>query len=220
MPEPIQTPEDGTEVVPPVALPPEGTPPAAPVVDYEKKFQESSRENQLLRDAQAARERAEQDLTKEPTDSELRSAFPDWDNLDDFQKNLARRTFNSERIAQRAAKTSQELAAERAWTTSVELTIHSNASLQDKEQAFRQYASQPKYRNVPMDVLVDAFLQKNGGTPAPKPTPKPGLETGNGGPRTPDRPKLMSSTELQTLRKSDEKAYLAYIKTHDVSAIE
>jgi hypothetical protein len=63
---------------------------------------------------------------------------------------------------------------------------------------------------------VDAFNSKNGTTPAPVTPPKPGLEPGNSGPRTPDKPNVLTPEQLAQLRKTDEKAYVAYIKTHDV----
>ncbi len=69
-----------------------------------------------------------------------------------------------------------------------------------------------------MDVLTAAFLQKSGAStpPAPKPTPKPGLETGNGGPRTPEKPKSLSAVELKTLRETNPQGYAEYVKTHDI----
>jgi hypothetical protein len=214
---PIQTSEEETEAVKPE---PETKPaepaPAAPVIDYEKKFQESARENQLLREAQAEREKAEQELTKEPTDSELKAAFPSWDVYDDTQKEFARRTFAAERTAVKASAAAQELKSDQSWNTSIELAITSDAALQGKEQAFRQFASQPKYRNSPMDLLVGAFLQKAPPSETPKMTPKPGLEPGNGGPRSSEKPKTLTTEQLTALRTTSPKAYQDYLKTHDI----
>lgn len=190
--------------------------PPAPAVDYEKKFAESTRENQLLRERIAAEEKERQESTKEPTESDLRTAFPLWDSMSDTEKELARRTVRAERIGGNAAQQVQAIQAERSWNTSIELVLTSNNALQGKEQAFRQYASRPQYRGVPMDVLVNSFLQTQGPAPAPTVTPKPGLEPGNGGPRTPEKPKTLSGDELAALRKSDQKAYEQYIKTHDI----
>jgi hypothetical protein len=214
-----QTPE-GTEAAP---LETETAPaqpivePTVPAIDYEKKFADSTRENQLLQARLAEQARVQQELTKEPTDSELRTAFPSWELMSDTEKELARRTVRAEHIGGNAAQLAQDIQADRSWNTSVELVLASNTALQGKEQAFRQYASKPQYKNIPMEVLVDAFLQKSGSAPAaPVTTPKPGLETGNGGPRTPDKPKQISAPELSALRKSDEKAYMAYVRTHDI----
>lgn len=218
--EPIQTSEEETEVVPPVTPPPAEPAPATPPIDYEKKFAESSRENQLLRDAETARVKAEQELTKEPTESELRTAFPEWDGLTDFEKKMARGNFTATKLAAASARKADEIASDRSWNTSIEIALTSDPALQGKEQAFKQFASQPKYKGTDMDLLISAFLQKNPSAPARPATPKPGLEPGNGGPRTPDKPQLLSSTDLKTLRETDEKAYLAYIRTHDISNIE
>lgn len=221
MPEPIQTPEDGTEVVEqPTQTPAEPSQPTPPVVDYEKKFKESQQENDLLRGANATRETAAQELTKEPTESELRAAFPEWEALTDFEKSIATRQLKTERLATSSATTSAEIKAERIWNTSIDLEIAKNDQLQERAQAFRQFANQPKYRGAAMDLLVSAFLgSQSANPPAPKPTPKPGLQPGNGGPRTPDKPQLLTAEQLQTLRKTDEKSYMKYIRTHDVSAI-
>jgi hypothetical protein len=208
----IQTSEEETGKVEQDMSKPAEQSPAAPVIDYEKKFQESSRENQLLRDAQAKRDQAEQELTKEPTESDLRTAFPEWDGLSDFEKKMARGNLAAMKLAAASTRKADELASDRAWNTSIEIAVTSDQALQGKEQAFRQFASQPKYKGTDMDLLISAFLQKNPSAPARPATPKPGLETGNGGPRTPDKPKLLSSTELQMLRKTDEKAYLAYVR--------
>jgi hypothetical protein len=217
--EEIQTPK-GTEEVKPETITPDETdqqpqPKPEDTVDFWKqKFADSSREAQMLLEAQKQREKAEQELTKEPTDSEFRTAFPSWDLFDETQKELARRTYGAERNAANATRTAQELKDERAWNTSIELVTSSDPALQGKEQAFKQFASKPQYKNVPMDVLVAAFLQKQGPSTEPRPTPKPGLEPGSGGPRTPEKPKSLSAEQLATLRASDPRAYQDYLKTH------
>ena len=216
MPDDLNLPTE-TDPVEPVAIEPAQPPvePTVPPVDYEKKFSESARENQLLRERIAAEEKARQESTKEPTDSDLRTAFPSWELMSDTEKELARRTVRAERIGGNAAQLAQDIQAERSWNTSIELAIASNNALQGKEHAFRQFASKPQYKGVPMELLVDAFNSKNG-APAPVTPPKPGLEPGNSGPRTPDKPNVLTPEQLAQLRKTDEKAYVAYVKTHDV----
>jgi hypothetical protein len=205
------------------AQPPVGTTVAKPedTVDFWKqKFSDSSREAQLLVEAEKRRQ-AQQELTKEPTDSDLRTAFPEWDAMSDTEKSLARRTMRAERIGGNAAQLAQSIQAERSWNTSIELELTSNNALQGKEQAFRQFASRPQYKNVPMELLVDAFLSKNVTPPAPAPTPRPGLETGQGGPRETPTPTVgLTMAELAALRKTDPKAYEKYIKTHDIAIDE
>jgi hypothetical protein len=209
-PEPEQIPQEieNNPAQPPAA-------PAAPI-DYEKKFAESTRENQILSARLAAEEQKRQELTKEPTDSELRTAFPSWDLMSDTEKDLARRTIGAERAAKNATQFAEEQKQERSWNTSIELAASSNPALQGKEQAFSQFASKPQYRGVSMDILVDAFLQRSAPAPAPATTPRPGLEPGNGGPRTPEKPQTLSAEQLKLLRTSDPKEYEKYLKTHDI----
>ncbi len=183
----------------PDTLEPESPKPAEPVVetppaiDYEKKFKESSKENQVLAAKLAAEEKARQELTKEPTDSELRTAFPEWEQMSETEKTLARRTLNSERVSQSALATASKFQQEREWATSLELAA-TDPALQGKEDAFKKYASKPQYRNVPTDVLVSAFLGTL--TPASRPTPAPALLAGNGGPRETPKPKTITADEL------------------------
>src|ERR1019366_5662873 len=94
--------------------------PTVPAVDYEKKFAESTRENLLLRERIAAEDKAQQELTKEPTDSDLRTAFPECDLMSDTEKRLATRTLRAERIGGQAAQQVQEIKADRSWNTSIE----------------------------------------------------------------------------------------------------
>jgi hypothetical protein len=216
---PNLTPE--TETPQPEVTPAEPKEPTPPAVDYEKKFAESTKENQLLRERLAAEERARQELTKEPTDSEYRAAFPEWDALGDSEKADKRRLYNAERTAQKAAQIAQELKDERERNTSIELALASHTALQGREQAFRQYALKPQYKNVPLEVLVDAFLGKNPEPPVPTPADKrPGLLSGTGGPKEAPKPKTLNPEELKNLRLSDPRAYQDYLKTHPIEDIE
>lgn len=206
---------DNETVTPEPAAPAQPSQPTEREKELEEKFSASSREANLLLERNKALEAqlADRNSTKEPTDSELQAAFPEWDTLSDFEKKMARRTIAAERIAGGAVSSLEEIKAERSWNTSIELELAKNTALQGKELAFRQYAARPQYRNVPMDVLTAAFLQSQGTTaPAPTPAPaRPTLLQGNGGPKTPDKPKKLDADGLRALRKTDEKAYVAYI---------
>jgi hypothetical protein len=183
--------------------------------ELKKKFGASTTENQVLQARLKAQEDARKELTKEPTDSEFRTAFPDWDVLDDSQKADKRRIYNAERSALAARQIAEEIRDERARNTSIQLALSSTPALQGKEQAFTEYVSRPQYKGVPMEVLVDAFLGKQGTAPEPpKPTPRPGLEPGNGGPRTPDKgPKKYTAEEMKTIRETDARRYAEIVKS-------
>jgi hypothetical protein len=227
MPDPNLPPGDGKQPEPvapqpasePTVPPNPPAPPAAEPIDYEKKFAESTKENQILAARLADAERNRKELTNEPTDSELQAAFPEWELMTDTEKRLARETFSAKRIATSLQQKEQEREAKSAWNTDLELTIAKNPSLQGKEQAFKDFANKPTHRGAPLATLVSAFLFESSSAPSPAPSPTPsapGLEPGNGGPRAPEKPKVLSGEELANLRKADQRAYLEYIKTHDI----
>jgi hypothetical protein len=219
-PETVTTPQPESEpTVPPTPEPA----PAADLIDYKEKFTQSAREAQVLA-AQLEQERqknARRELTTEPTDSELLAAFPEWEIMTDTEKRLARETSKANRIASTLQQEREQEKAERQWTTDLELTIAQNPSLQGKELAFKEFAKKPTHRGAPLATLVSAFLFESSSIPSatPAPTPQPGLEPGNGGPRVPEKPQLLSAEQLKQLRESNEKAWLEYISTHDVSGM-
>jgi hypothetical protein len=201
---------------------PQDQPPAEPTAEevlrkeneeLKKKFGASTTENQVLTERLKAEENARKELTKEPTDSDLKAAFPEWEQMTETEKMLARRTFNSERISQSALTTVSKFQSEREWQTSIELAS-TDPALLGKEDAFKKYASKPQYRNVPAEVLRDAFL----GTLSPesRPAPKPGLQPGNGGPRNDPKPKGITSDDLSAMRRNSPREYEKYIKTHPI----
>ena len=195
------------------------------------KFGESSREAQILGEKLKALEgSSRRELTNEPTESELRAAFPEWDSMQGWEKETARRSFNADRIARSLAAEREQDRQRQQWNTDVEVFIATNPVLQDRSRDFHEFANKPSHRGAPLDVLKDAFLQRNAQTPTtpmtttpqtPAPEPMaPGLESGNGGPRTPDQPKQLSADELKTLRESDERAYNEYVRTHNIDVDE
>jgi hypothetical protein len=220
--EPV-TPQPASEpIVPPITPNEPPADPAPQPIDYETKFKESTREAQILAaqlDAERAKSRKE--LTNEPTDSDLRAAFPEWDYMTDTEKALGRRTFAIERISTTLHQEREQEKAERRWNTDLELTIASNPSLQGKEQGFKEFAKKPTHRGAPLETLVSAFLFESSSNPSPvpPPPPQPGLLPGVGGPREAEKPKLLSGAELKQLRETDDKGYREYISTHDLSDI-
>jgi hypothetical protein len=162
------------------------------------------------------------ELTNQPTDSDLRAAFPEWEVMTENERSLARRTFATERLTTSILQEREQEKATQRWNTELELTIAQKPALQGKEQAFKEFANKPTHRGAPLETLVSAFLFEASSTPTPtRPTPRtPGLESGTGGPKTPEKPKLLSGEELKNLRQSDPAAHRKYILEHDVSQLE
>lgn len=226
----IPNPEPRTEEQPETVTPPQpeiepavppvdpNTPPADPPIDYEKKFSESTRENQILQARLTEAEKARKELTNEPTDSELQAAFPEWEYMSEPERRSARFSFEASRTARQLAAEREAEKSETRWKSDIEAAIIANPDLEGKEREFAEYANKPTHKGAPMQTLVEAFLYKSGKSPAP--APRPGLEPGNGGPKVPEKPKLLTPEDLKTLRENDPDAYRTYVATHDLSQLD
>ena len=128
-------------------------------------------------------------------------------------------SFNADRTARQLATEREAEKAESRWKSDVEAAVIANPNLEGKEREFAEYANKPTHKGAPMQTLVDAFLYKSGQAPTPAPR-QPGLEPGNGGPKGPEKPKLLAPEALKTLRETDPAAYRTYVATHDLSQLD
>lgn len=215
--QPVAPPADPQQPATPPTQPPKVETPAKP--DFEKLYKESSSEALTQKARADAAEAQLQGLTKEPTDSELRAAFPEWDVMSDAEKASASRAFNAERIAQGLKAERDAEKAEKNRASNVDAAIASHPDLEGKEQAFRDFCAKPTHRTVDPTILVDAFLHKASATAPAPPTPSPGLESGNGGPRTPEKPKKISIEEAAEIRKMDYRRYLKLVKAGEIEEL-
>lgn len=218
--------EDLEPKPPQPSAPADPIPPAPPAdtVDYEKKFSESTRENQILmeQNKKLQDDLKRRETTNEPTDSELQAAFPeiDWELADAATKRLARETFHTRKISEALLEKENAREADAKWNRDIDFAIAKTPELDGRGDAFKEFANKPSHRGVATDILVDAFLNRTKPAmdkPNPNPAPKPGLEPGNGGPRTEEKPQVLSGAELKKLRESDGEKYREYIKTHDIT---
>jgi hypothetical protein len=218
-PEPDHAPQPESEPTVPATEP--ATPPAGPTA--EEKFAASTRENQILTARLAAfeDEKARRELTNTPTDSDLKAAFPEWEYMSATEQRLARESFTARRTSEVLLAKENEREADTRWNTDLELSAAKYPSLLGKEQQFKQFANKKQYRGTPIEVLVNAFLHTASTATPSTPTPAaPGLEPGTGGPKTPEKPKLLTAADLKTLRETDSAAYRKYIAEHDMSQLE
>jgi hypothetical protein len=241
--EPILTPDEGTETTEPVTQPTiteetvapqptaeaettsteEVTEPASepqPQADpYKEKAINQGRENILLNErVKAVNTRIEQ-LTKQdtPTDEAMRALYPEWDNLDDYNKRVLVR---QETIAMQNARViaeQQELRDRQKLEDELDGVIDANPKLAGKEAEFKRFARSPKNRGVNAEVLAKAFLYDGDDETPVTPAPKPeGLPAGNGGPREPLKPKKISIEEAAQIRKTDYPRYMELIKNKQI----
>jgi hypothetical protein len=177
--------------------------------ELDTKYRNSSSEA-LVWKAKAEGQDPRRELTNEPTESDLRAAFPeiDWEYADAVTKRLARESFQTRRIAEHLSTKENAREAERQWNNDLEVAIAKNPALQGQEAGFKEFANMPTHRGVSLDVLVDAYLQKTGTTKPTKPAPRPALENGNGGPRGPISPKKKySGEEMLAIQLEDPRKY-------------
>jgi hypothetical protein len=179
--------------------------------DYKEKFAQSTRENQILA-AKVSQYESRRELTNQPTETELKAAFPTWDFMSETEKDIAKRQLVSERKAEAALAAQQRRDEDEKWNNQLEFEITSNPDLSGKEREFKEYASKPTHRGAPVDVLADAFLHKATSTPPPKNTPRQVLNTGTGGPKESVKPKKVSLEEATVIRKTDYKRYMELVK--------
>lgn len=182
---------------------------------WKRKATEQASENIVL-NGKIREYETRKGIDNEPTEAELRQAFPSFDHMSDEGQELARATYKTRREAQATRQALERREAEEKWNRTLEQAVISNPSLEGKERAFKEFASKPSHRGAPVDVLVDAFLHKNGSSETVRREPQPGLETGSGGPKAIATKKGLSGTELKQLREADYKGYLEYIKNNPI----
>jgi hypothetical protein len=247
--EPIQTPDEGTEqeqVTPQadqeietpqtpseeVETPQEQTPqepetPAAP--DYKQKFVDSQREAILLAERNRVKEAQLESLTKQdtPTDEAMRGLYPEWDNLDDYNKRVLIRT---ETIAMQNAATrkeQQDILARQKLEDEIESVMDDPkfSKLKGKEADFKRFALKPANRGLSAEVIAKAFLfDADEEAPLavgdPQPKTREALPTGSGGPRGDLKPKKISIEEAAVIRKTDYKRYKELLDANAFEELE
>lgn len=167
--------------------------------------------NGKVRDYETRRE-----STTEPTEAEIRKAFPSFDYMSDEGKELARATYRTQRETQATRQALERREAEDKWNRTLEQAVIANTSLEGKERAFKEFASKPSHRGAPVDVLVAAFLHTSGSSEPVRREPQPGLEIGSGGPKEIATKKGLSAIELKNLREGDPEAYRKYVLNNPV----
>lgn len=245
-PEAPETPSPETPEVPPKPEAPTEpqepqTPPAKPTEpDYKEKFAHSTRENQILTGQLKELQRQLGDITKEdiPTDEEMLRMDPDWNLRSDFEKNLAIKVEAGNRMQRRIAQTVNGFVSKSEKIQSLNQLVQSDPRLHGKENEFFAFVEKPKHENVPLDILVNAFLfdakvvaptdpetppaPAEPETPAPTPTtpapPTLGRSTPSGGtPPAPSNNGEMSPEQLKELRTKDPKKYNEMIRTGQIT---
>ena len=202
------TPNGAGGETPPIETPPAGPEPTPKEpVDYEKKFGESTTENQRIMEKNSKLEEdkaaleaklAVKTASETLSDEELAKKNPDWDVLSDSEKTSIR---NSEEI--RLMKEKQ------AWTTDL-ATVQQWATAGGYKvdpEAFKAFCYLPENRGSKNVLnLAKAFVHDQKQPAEVPPSPNPGMEPPTGG-AAPVDDGVMTKEKAEQIRMSDPKAY-------------
>lgn len=190
---------------------------------WKKKFQESSREAQIIaeREKEAKAKLEEATKPKEVTDDLMKEKYPDWDNYDDGVKSALKNQVKLEQEVTTLKKQSSEYHNERKWDGQINSFLDENAEtekypIKDRE-AFRKFVSKPERKGMNLDVLAAAFVYEVGSTET-KPEKKKGsmLESGSGQGATKKHKtdkKEYTADDAKTLRENNPREYERLVRS-------
>jgi len=204
----------GGEQTPP-ETPPAGTEPKPEPVDYEKKFSNSTTENQriLAEKAETDKKNAELEAkladkaSETPSDEELRRRYPDWDLLDENGQSAIKRELDREN---RVRKLEEQAGWDKDFVSLLKQSEF--ASLKGKEAEFKEYAyTNPTVKSL--SILAQSFLYKQGGKVEPPPPPKrKGLETPTKGTPAEVSTSELTLEQVRDLRKEQPRRYAQMVR--------
>jgi len=154
-----------------------------PVIDYKKKFSESSREAQrIATENKKINEVIDQSSQiPEPTEEEMVKEWPEWENMEDYSRKLAIQATKARRFQENLAKARGEGKKLEQWNERVDKllddpqTLIQYPELEGRVEELRIYATAAP--NTKFDVLIPGFLYnakkaqvKNKGQMMPKGT--------------------------------------------------
>jgi hypothetical protein len=196
--------------------------PAQP--DYKNKFVESQREAILQNERLKQKDAHISKLTTKdtPTDDEMRSLHPEWDQLDDYNKRVLTQIRQADKRAIAAEERATALERKREFEDSLVDFVESPPpefkALKGKESDFKRFAQRKANIGLPLDTLAKAYLfdiQDEIQTPH-TPTLTPGLERGSGGPRSAPKPKKISAEEGREIRKTNFEEWRRLVKAGQI----
>mgnify|MGYP000948600345 CR=1 FL=1 len=192
-------------------------------ISYKEKFKNSSREslNNFFKYKKITDTIDEASNLPEPTEEELitytRVQGAEYGELDEFTKNIVKKTYLNEQKMNRVAEVAKESKEIDKWVEHVDLfleadeTINQFPSLEDRADDFRSYCLKAGRRGMDLNDLVASYLY-NLGRSNKKKSQSLFLSQGNG--RNRDvKPVGMTGADLATIRTTDPKEYRRLIRT-------
>jgi len=189
-------------------------------IDYKKKFIASTREAQILsaknKKVMEAFEKAE--AIADPTDDDMTKEYPDWEDMGEFEKKIAKSNLVSTRRFSAISEIAKGFKDLEAWQNKVDEFIGDPKNLVDypelegKQEEFKFFATKPTRSGVEFETLVSAFAHD---FEKAKPIVKKAamFEMGSGGPNDKPKPKSdkLTLAEASALRDRDYKKWKEYL---------
>jgi len=190
-----------------------------PDEDIRKKLRASTQEALILH---SSNKKIQEAITKAaemapPTDEVMTELYPEFDDLDDFSKKMARENYMNTQKMQAVTSVSQEFKDSDTWRTKVDEFVDDPANvtkipdLDGREEEFRSFAMKPTRRGVEFEDLVASFLYN-----IPKPVKSKGKQLERvSGPaiEKPENNGKIGAEAAATLRKTDYKAFTEMLRS-------
>jgi hypothetical protein len=181
--------------------------------DIEHRYVEASKEAIVLRSRNKQQNEAIEAALSlpEPSEEQLKKEYPEWEDLSDFNKQMAKRTLHSRLKDEKLKEALLSGKKVDDWLDQIDTfldnptNMQSYPSLEGKEDDFRRFASRETRIGVDFDVLVRAFsfdLKPN----QPNKNRKEILLSGSGGGKTETKP-AWTAEKVSVLRKNNPREY-------------
>ena len=197
-------------------------PQTPPAPDYETKFKESAKEGILQHERVKLRDARIEKLTntENPTDDELKAKYPWWDNteVDEATKTFYRNELIKEKRLARTEHTVLTLSEKLEYNDKLDDFIEDPSEefkgLRGKEMEFKRFAKRKENIGIPIDKLAKAFLfdVKDELPKDHKPNPRPGLEKGQGGPKTVEKAQALTPEQEMEFMTKDPGRYAELVR--------
>lgn len=190
-------------------------------VDYKEKFANSTRENQkirqekqeLLEELNDVKSQVEKFTSEDiPTDDELVEKYPNFNDLQEHEKDNIRRTVAANRKMTRVAQTVEGAVGSQERMDEAKEKVDSDDRLAEHQEEFIAYATQDENQGTNLDTLANSFLyqkQESEDTEGTKKNRKdPALQTGTAPmDKQPSGSNTITSEEARQLRKNNPREY-------------
>lgn len=198
--------------------------------DYKKRYSDSSSEAHILysKNKKMADAISKADETPEPTEEELKAENPEWDDMSDTEKRMAKRSLHDSRKLKAITESAKEFKDIDEWNGKVDKfladpeTLVDHPKLDGKEEEFKIFVTTKTSRmGADFDDLVASFLYAESQKVKPKNRGSmfEHASGGKDGKITPKNDKI-SVADSKIIMKANYKKYLDLLRAGKIEEVE